>query len=75
MKHFLFTLFIALAAAVSSSAQTLQVDPIYIGGAASFEVQNATPGAIATDGHWHIQSRHALARQGHLDFVHGVASL
>lgn len=75
MKTLYLSIAIALTAAVSSNAQTLQVDPIYVGGAAAFEVQNATPGAIATDGHWHIQSRHALARQGHLDFVHGVASL
>jgi hypothetical protein len=31
----------------SAGAQTLQVDPIYIGGTAYFEVHNATPDAIA----------------------------
>ncbi|MDA9860540.1 Ig-like domain-containing protein [Planctomycetota bacterium] len=43
MKHFLLTFFIALAATVSSNAQTLQVDPIYIGEIATFEVQNGSP--------------------------------
>jgi N6-adenosine-specific RNA methylase IME4 len=47
MKHFLLTLLIALTATVSSSAQTLQVDPIYIGGSATFEVQNGTPNKTA----------------------------
>ena len=31
----------------SASAQTLQVDPIYIGGTATFEVQNGSPDAFA----------------------------
>jgi len=47
MKHFLLAFLIALAATVSSSAQTLQVDPIYIGGTATFEVQNGTPNKTA----------------------------
>ncbi|MDA9860455.1 SUMF1/EgtB/PvdO family nonheme iron enzyme [Planctomycetota bacterium] len=47
MKYFLLTLLLALTATVSSNAQTLQVDPIYIGGTAYFEVHNATPDAIA----------------------------
>jgi len=47
MKHFLLTLLIALTATVSSSAQTLQVDPMYIGGTATFEVQNGTPNKTA----------------------------
>ena len=47
MKHSLLTLLLALAASVSSSAQTLQVDPIYIGGTAYFEVQGGTPGGVA----------------------------
>jgi hypothetical protein len=47
MKYFLLTFFIALAATVSSNAQTLQVDPIYIGGTAAFEVQGGTPGGVA----------------------------
>jgi hypothetical protein len=47
MKHFLLTFLIALTATVSSSAQTLQVDPIYIGGTAAFEVQGGTPGGVA----------------------------
>jgi sulfatase modifying factor 1 len=32
MKHFLLTFLIALTATASSSAQTLQIDPMYIGG-------------------------------------------
>jgi sulfatase modifying factor 1 len=47
MKHFLLTFLIALTATVSSSAQTLQIDPMYIGGTATFEVQNGTPNKIA----------------------------
>jgi hypothetical protein len=47
MKYFLLTFLIALTATVSSNAQTLQVNPIYIGGTAYFEVHNATPDAIA----------------------------
>ena len=35
------------AFAGSASAQTLQVDPIYIGGTATFEVQNGSPDAFA----------------------------
>jgi hypothetical protein len=45
MKHFLLTVLIAITATVSSNAQTLQIDPIYIGGTATFEVQNGSPGA------------------------------
>jgi hypothetical protein len=45
MKHFLLAFLIALTATVSSSAQTLQIDPMYIGGTATFEVQNGSPGA------------------------------
>jgi sulfatase modifying factor 1 len=45
MKYFLFTFLIALTATVSSSAQTLQVDPILESGSATFEIQNGTPGA------------------------------
>ncbi len=47
MKYFLLTFLIALTASVSSSAQTLQIDPIYIGGTAAFEVQGGTPGGVA----------------------------
>jgi formylglycine-generating enzyme required for sulfatase activity len=47
MKHFLLTLLLALAASSFSNAQTLQVDPIYIGGTAAFEVQGGTPGGVA----------------------------
>jgi len=47
MKHSLLSLLLALAATVSSNAQTLQVDPIYIGGTATFEVHNGSPGATA----------------------------
>ena len=47
MKHLLLTLVIALTANTFSNAQTLQIDPIYIGGTAYFEVHNATPDAIA----------------------------
>jgi hypothetical protein len=47
MKHFLLTFLIALTASVSSSAQTLQIDPMYVGGTATFEVQNGSPGAFA----------------------------
>jgi hypothetical protein len=47
MKYFLLTFFIALTATVSSNAQTLQVDPIYIGGTAAFEVQGGTPNGVA----------------------------
>jgi sulfatase modifying factor 1 len=47
MKHFLLTFLIALTASVASSAQTLQIDPMYIGGTATFEVQNGTPNKIA----------------------------
>jgi formylglycine-generating enzyme required for sulfatase activity len=32
MKHILLTLLIAITATASSSAQTLQIDPMYIGG-------------------------------------------
>jgi sulfatase modifying factor 1 len=47
MKHFLLTFLIALTATVASSAQTLQIDPMYIGGAATFEVQGGSPNAAA----------------------------
>jgi formylglycine-generating enzyme required for sulfatase activity len=47
MKYFLLTFLIALTATVSSNAQTLQIDPIYIGGTAAFEVQGGTPGGVA----------------------------
>jgi N6-adenosine-specific RNA methylase IME4 len=47
MKHSLLTFLIALTATFSSNAQTLQVDPIYIGGTAAFEVQGGTPGGVA----------------------------
>ena len=47
MKHFLLTFLIALTASVASSAQTLQIDPMYIGGSATFEVQNGTPNKTA----------------------------
>jgi hypothetical protein len=45
MKYFLLTFLIALTATVSSNAQTLQIDPIYIGGTAAFEVQGGSPDA------------------------------
>jgi hypothetical protein len=47
MKYFLLTFLIALTASVASSAQTLQIDPMYIGGTATFEVQNGSPNAAA----------------------------
>jgi formylglycine-generating enzyme required for sulfatase activity len=47
MKHILLTLLIAITASAASSAQTLQIDPIYIGGTATFEVQNGTPNKTA----------------------------
>jgi formylglycine-generating enzyme required for sulfatase activity len=47
MKHFLLTLLIAIAASSFSNAQTLQIDPLYIGGTATFEVQNGTPNTTA----------------------------
>jgi formylglycine-generating enzyme required for sulfatase activity len=47
MKHLLLTFLIALTASVASSAQTLQIDPMYIGGSATFEVQNGTPNKTA----------------------------
>ncbi|MCX8266127.1 MAG: hypothetical protein OTI37_00785, partial [Planctomycetota bacterium] len=47
MKHLLLTFLIALAATVSSNAQTLQVDPIHVGGTAYFEVQNGAADALA----------------------------
>jgi hypothetical protein len=47
MKHFLLTFLIALTATVSSNAQTLQVYPMYVGGTATFEIQNGSPGAAA----------------------------
>ena len=47
MKHFLLTFLIALTASVSSNAQTLQIHPIYVGGTATFEVQNGAADALA----------------------------
>jgi hypothetical protein len=47
MKHLLLTFLIALTATVSSNAQTLQVYPMYVGGTATFEIQNGSPGAAA----------------------------
>ncbi len=47
MKHLLLTSFLFLSAVASTEAQTLQIDPIYIGGTATFEVQNGSPAATA----------------------------
>ncbi len=47
MKHLLLTSFLFLSAVASAEAQTLQIDPIYIGGTATFEVQNGSPAATA----------------------------
>ena len=47
MKHLLLAILIAITATASSSAQTLQIDPMYIGGTATFEVQNGTPNKTA----------------------------
>ena len=47
MKYFLLTFLIALTATVASNAQTLQIDPMYIGGTATFEVQGGSPNAAA----------------------------
>ena len=46
MKHFLLTFLIALTASVSSNAQTLQVDPIFVGGDATFNISNGSPLAV-----------------------------
>jgi hypothetical protein len=46
MKYFLLTFLIALTATVSSNAQTLQVDPIYVGGDATFKISNGSPLAV-----------------------------
>ncbi len=47
MKYVLLTFLIALTATVSSNAQTLQIDPMYVGGTATFEVQNGAADALA----------------------------
>ena len=47
MKRLLLAFLIVLAATASSQAQTLQIDPMYAGGSATFEVQNGSPGAFA----------------------------
>ncbi len=47
MKHLLLTSLLFLSAAASAEAQTLQIDPIYVGGTATFEVQNGSPAATA----------------------------
>jgi hypothetical protein len=47
MKQTVLSLLIAVAAIASAPAQTLQIDPIYIGGTAAFEVQGGSPNVPA----------------------------
>ncbi|MDG1405709.1 MAG: hypothetical protein P8R35_05785, partial [Planctomycetota bacterium] len=47
MKQTILSILIAVAVITSAPAQTLQVDPMYLGGTATFEVQNGSPGAFA----------------------------
>jgi formylglycine-generating enzyme required for sulfatase activity len=51
MKKYILTLLIAVAVLTSAQAQTLQIDPIYVGGTATFEVQNGSPAALAILGY------------------------
>ena len=51
MKKYILTLSIAVAVLTSAQAQTLQIDPIYVGGTATFEVQNGSPAALAILGY------------------------
>nr|MBC8371689.1 SUMF1/EgtB/PvdO family nonheme iron enzyme [Planctomycetota bacterium] len=47
MKNIILSLVFALAATTATQAQTLQIDPIYEGGIASFEIIGGTPNATA----------------------------
>jgi hypothetical protein len=47
MKQTILGILIAVAGITSAQAQTLRVDPIYVGGTAYFEVHNGTPAATA----------------------------
>ncbi|MDP6963080.1 MAG: SUMF1/EgtB/PvdO family nonheme iron enzyme [Planctomycetota bacterium] len=47
MKNLLLTIVIAFTAISTTQAQTLQIDPLYVGGTAYFEVQNGAPDATA----------------------------
>jgi hypothetical protein len=46
MQYSLLAFLLALAATVSSNAQTLQVDPISVGGDATFNISNGSPLAV-----------------------------
>nr|MBC8371366.1 tandem-95 repeat protein [Planctomycetota bacterium] len=47
MKRFALTLLFAMLSSIATNAQTLQIDPIYIGGQASFEVIGGTSNGMA----------------------------
>ncbi|HIA38378.1 MAG TPA: hypothetical protein EYN86_02545 [Planctomycetes bacterium] len=47
MQRLALTLLLLCAATSAAKAQTLQVDPIYVGGSATFTIQNGSPAATA----------------------------
>ena len=51
MQYSLLAFLLALTATVSSSAQTLQVDQIYVGGDVTFNISNGSPLAVTVVGY------------------------